>query len=65
MNDFLDNLPSFGQMAKLIFFLILALIVLGLVLAIVKMLMPLFILAVLIGGGYYLYTKLQANGSHA
>jgi hypothetical protein len=65
MNDFLSNLPSFGQMVKLIFFLILALIVLGLVLAIVKALMPLLVIAALLVGGWYLYNRLQHNGSAA
>ena len=63
MNDFLDSLPSIGNMFKLIVFLILALIVLGLLIALVKMLVPLLILAAFIGGGYWLYKRLQTNGS--
>jgi hypothetical protein len=63
MNDFLDSLPSIGNMFKLIVFLILALIVLGLLIALVKMLVPLLILAAFVAGGYLLYKRLQTNGS--
>jgi hypothetical protein len=63
MNDFLDSLPSIGNMFKLIVFLILALIVLGLLIALVKMLVPLLILAALVAGGYWLYKRLQSNGT--
>lgn len=63
MNDMLDTLPSFRQMFKLIVFLILALIVLGLVAAIIKAVMPLLIVAAIVVGGVYLYNKLQAEGA--
>jgi hypothetical protein len=63
MNDFLDSLPSIGNMFKLIVFLILALIVLGLLIALVKMLVPLLIMAAFVVGGYLLYKRLQTNGS--
>jgi hypothetical protein len=63
MNDFLDSLPSVGNMFKLIVFLILALIVLGLVIALVKMLVPLLIVAAFVVGGYWLYKRLQSNGT--
>ena len=63
MNDFLDSLPSVSNMVKLIVLLILALIVMGLVIALVKMLIPLLVLAAFVGGGYYLYKRLQTNGS--
>mgnify|MGYP007111990564 FL=1 len=63
MNDTLKNLPSLGQMLKLIVFLVLALIAIGLVLAIVKALIPLLIVVALVAGGVYLYRQLQAQGS--
>ncbi len=63
MNDMLNNLPSLGQMLKLIVFLILALIVIALLLAIVKALIPLLIVVALVAGGVYLYRQLQAQGS--
>ena len=59
----LDNLPSIGKMFKLIIVLILALIAIGLVLAIVKVMLPLLLLAAIIAGGVYLFNKMQANGS--
>ncbi len=62
MNDFLNSLPSVGQMFKLIVFLILALIVFGLVIAIVKALIPLLIVAGIAAGGYYFFKKMQTNG---
>ena len=65
MKEFLDSLPSVGQMFKLIVFLILALIVLGLVAALVKMLIPILIVAAIVAGGIYLYNKMQHNGSPA
>lgn len=61
MNDFLKNIPSLGNMVKLIVFLILALIALTLVIAIVKVLIPILILAALVIGGYYLFTQWQTN----
>ncbi len=63
MNDMLKNLPSLGQMIKLIVFLILALIVIGLLMAIVKALVPLLVVIVLVLGGLYLFRRLQATGS--
>ncbi len=63
MNDMLNNLPSLGQMFKLIVFLILALIVIGLLTAIVKALVPLLVVIVLVLGGLYLFRRLQAQGS--
>ncbi len=59
MNDFLENLPSLGNMVKLIVFLILALIALALVIAIIKALIPVLVLAALVLGGYYLFTRWQ------
>lgn len=63
MNDLLNNLPSLGQMIKLIVFLILALIVIGLLTALVKALVPLLVVIVLVLGGVYLFRRLQAQGS--
>lgn len=63
MNDLLNNLPSLGQMIKLIVFLILVLIVIGLVTALVKALMPLLIVAAIVLGGIYLFRRLQSPGS--
>ncbi len=63
MNDMLNNLPSLGQMFKLIVFLILALIAIGLLTAIVKALVPLLVVIVLVLGGVYLFRRLQASGS--
>jgi hypothetical protein len=63
MKDALDNLPSVGQMFKLVVILLLAVIVVALVVAIIKMLVPLAILAALIVGGVYLFKKLQTNGA--
>ncbi len=60
MNNTLNKLPSVGQMFKLVVVLILAVIALGLVLALVKMLIPLAFLAALVLGGLYLYKRLQA-----
>jgi len=45
MNDALNNLPSLGQMFKLIIFLILAIIAISLVVALVKVLIPLLFVA--------------------
>lgn len=59
----LDNLPSIGQMFKLIVVLILALIAISIVVEIVKTLLPLLFVAAIIAGGYYLYTKMQENGT--
>lgn len=63
MNDMLNSLPSLGQMVKLILFLMLVLIVIGLVAAIVKAMMPLVIVAALVLGGIYLLRRLQSQGS--
>lgn len=61
MNEFLDSLPSVGQMFKLMVFLIMALIVLGLVAALVKAMLPILFLAAIVVGGYYLFNKWQEN----
>lgn len=58
-----DNMPSIGQMFKLVIILLLALIAVGIVVAIVKMVLPLLILAAIIAGAYYLYTRMQNNKS--
>jgi len=63
MNKTLDNLPSVGQMFKLVIVLILAVIALGLVLALVKLIVPLAVLAALVLGGVYLFKRLQAPGA--
>ena len=63
MNDTLNNLPSLGQMIKLIIFLILALIVVSIVVEIVKALVPVLLLAALVIGGYYLLNRNQRAGS--
>jgi hypothetical protein len=63
MSDLFDNLPSVGQMFKLVVILLLAVIVVGLVVAIIKLLIPLAILAAFVVGGIYLFKKLQANGA--
>jgi hypothetical protein len=59
MNDALNNLPSVRNMLKLIVILLLALIAIGLVVAIVKVLTPLIIIGAIIVGGVYLYRQLQ------
>jgi hypothetical protein len=59
MNDMLNKLPSVGQMFKLVVVLILAVIAVGLVMALVKMLLPLAILAALVAGGIMLYKRAQ------
>jgi len=61
MNNALNNLPSVGQMFKLVIVLLFAVIAVGLVLAIVKMLLPVAGLAALDVGGYYLIQKMQNN----
>lgn len=61
MNEFLDSLPSVSQMFKLMVFLIMALIVLGLVAALVKAMLPILFLAAIVVGGYYLFNKWQEN----
>lgn len=63
MKDALDNLPSVSQMLKLVVILLLAVIVVGLVVSIIKMLIPVAVLAALILGGVYLFKKLQTNGA--
>lgn len=63
MNDFMNSLPSLGQMVKLIIFLILALIVFGLVSAIVKTVFPIALLAAVIVVAAYFFKKMQANGA--
>lgn len=59
MNDTLNKLPSVGQMFKLVVVLILAVIAVGLIMALVKMLLPLAILAALVAGGIMLYKRAQ------
>ncbi len=61
MNDALNSLPSISQMFKLVIVLLLAVLAFGLVLAIVKMLIPFAILAALVAGGYYLFKKSQTS----
>jgi len=61
MDEFFDNLPSARQMIKLIVFLILLLIVAGLVAALVKLLVPILVLAVLVLGGVYFFSRKQNN----
>jgi hypothetical protein len=63
MNDFLDSLPSVRNLIKLIIILILAIIVVSLLLEIVKIVMPLLVLGAVVVGGYYLFKKLQTNGT--
>ncbi len=63
MNDALNNLPSLGQMFKLIIFLILAIIAISLVVALVKVLIPLLFVAAIIVGGLYLFKRLQEPSS--
>ena len=57
MNDFINNLPSIGNMFKLIVFLILAMIIVGLVTKILATLLPFVILAALAYGVYYLVMR--------
>ena len=57
MNDFINNLPSIGNMFKLIVFLILAMIIVGLVTKIIATLLPFAILAALAYGVYYLVVR--------
>jgi len=59
MNDMLNKMPSIGQMFKLVVVLLLAVIAIGLVMALVKMLLPLAILAALVAGGIMLYKRAQ------
>ena len=59
MNDMLNTLPSLGQMARLIVFLILALMVIALLLAIVKALIPLTFTALVILGLLWLFDRLR------
>lgn len=59
MNDMLNNLPSIGQMFKLVVVLLLAVIALMLVIALVKILLPLAILAALVVGGIMLFKRVQ------
>ncbi len=63
MNDFMDSLPSVRNLLKLILVLILGIIIVGLVLRIVELVMPLLILAAIVAGGFFLFKKLQANGT--
>jgi hypothetical protein len=65
MNDTLDKLPSVRQMFKLIAILLLALIAISIAVAIVKALMPLLFVAVIIVGGWYLYTRTQTKAKRA
>ncbi len=59
MNDSLNKLPSVGNMIKLIVILLLGMMAIGLVMAIVKMLVPLVIVALLVLGGLYLYRQVS------
>ncbi len=59
MSNFMENLPSVGQMFKLIVFLILVLIVMSLVAAIVKALMPVIIIGLILVAGYYFFNRWQ------
>lgn len=59
MNDMLNKMPSISQMFKLVVVLLLAVIAIGLVMALVKMLLPLAILAALVAGGIMLYKRAQ------
>jgi hypothetical protein len=61
----MNNMPSVGQMLKLIALLILALIALKIALAIVAALLPLLVIALIIGGGVYLYNNLNSGKSVA
>jgi hypothetical protein len=58
----MENLPSVGQMFKLIVVLILALIAISIVLEIVKVLLPVAFIIAIVAGAYYLYQKMQENG---
>ncbi|NLF76306.1 MAG: hypothetical protein GX573_11460 [Chloroflexi bacterium] len=59
MNDTLNKMPSVGQMFKLVAVLLLAVIAVALVMALVKMLLPLAILAALVVGGIMLVKRAQ------
>lgn len=59
MNDTLNKMPSVGQMFKLVAVLLLAVIAVALVMALVKMLLPLAILAALMVGGIMLVKRAQ------
>jgi hypothetical protein len=58
----MDNLPSIGNMFKLIVVLILALIAISIILEIVKVLLPIAFIIAVAAGVYYLYQKMQENG---
>jgi hypothetical protein len=57
MNELINNLPSVGQMFKLIVFLLLALVIFAIVAAIVKMLLPVAIVGAIIYGVYWFLTR--------
>jgi hypothetical protein len=59
----LDNLPSIGQMLKLVALLVLLLVVALIVVAIVKLLIPLLFVAAIIAGGVYLFNKMQTSAA--
>lgn len=61
MNELIDSLPSVRNMFKLILFLILVLIVIGLVGAIVKTLMPVLLLGAIVAAAWYLLSKRQTS----
>jgi hypothetical protein len=63
MNDLFDNLPSVGQMFKLVVVLLFAVIAFALVIAIVKMLIPLLILGAIIAGGVYVVKRMQKQNA--
>ncbi len=57
MNELINNLPSVGQMFKLIVFLVLALVIFAIVAAIVKMLIPVIVVGAIIYGVYWFLTR--------
>jgi hypothetical protein len=63
MNDLFENLPSVGQMFKLVVVLLFAVIAFALVIALVKMLIPLLILGAIIAGGVYLVKRMQKQNA--
>ncbi|MBN1966469.1 MAG: hypothetical protein JW910_17595 [Anaerolineae bacterium] len=63
MNEQLNRLPSIGQMFKLIVVLLLALIALGIAMAILKLLVPLMVVVLIVAGGVYMFNRLQSQPS--
>ena len=64
-NNMFDGLPTLGQMFKLVMVLLLAAVAIGIVLLIVKMLMPLLIIGALIVGGIWLFKKVNGQSAAA